>query len=166
MKSQKRKLTLTVMVIIFTLMSTFILNIAAKTYLEVARATQGMEAKLEDVEMKENTIFFTFRFNNESNLDITLVNVQFNLYSDRTFIGNYSMREKTVLSTGDTDILVTAEIDPYYVKKVIGHEFDSIQSFAAAVHEVHWFIQGAAVIELPFEGATVNVRITELWVIE
>ena len=161
----KRKLTLTIVVIILALMSTVSITITAETYLEVARATQKMEAQLINVEIKENTIFLTFRFNNESNLNINLINVQFNLYCDRTFIGNYSMRENTVLGPGNNDIVVTVEVDPYYVVKAIGYGYASIESFVNIdIREIEWFMRGGAVIELPFEEATITIKITEYWV--
>lgn len=165
MEPEKRKLTVTLVAVLLAAVSIFITNSTADNYVEVVKATQGMEAKLINLEIKGNTVFLTFRFNNESSLDIALLNVQFNLYGNGEYVGNYDMRKKTMLTTGDTDVVVEAEIYSRYVQELIGSEDETLESFLLSKSgEIQWFLYGAAVIELPFENETVNQPIREQWV--
>lgn len=157
---------LTALVFILTLVSIVTMNITATNYVEVAKATQKMEAHLVNLEIEGDTVFLTFRFNNDSSLDIVLVNVQFNIVANKKYVGNYGTRERIILGPGETDIVVRAEVHSYYLMKLIGYGFESIQSYLYGPHEIHWFVDGAAVIELPFEETTVNVEIEEQWVSE
>ena len=159
----KRKLILTFLVVILASVSMHVMNSTADTYLEVAEAEALMEAHLVDLAVAGNSITLTFRFNNESTLTLVLINVQFNMYANREFMGNYDMREKITLGKGDTDIEITIEIDSHYVENLAGSD-TTVESYLLK-KSIQWQMVGAAVIELPFgEDESYNVRIREQWV--
>jgi hypothetical protein len=165
MEPERRKLIITLVVVLLAAASISIMNSTAENYLEVVKATQGMEADLMNLEIEENTVFMTFRFNNESSLDIALINVQFNLYANTEYVGNFDMRKRTILNTGDNDVIVEAEIYPRYIQELTGSEDETLESFLLSKSgEIQWFLYGAAVIELPFGEDTINVQIRKQWV--
>ena len=165
MKRRTGKLILTLVVIIFGSASIYVINSTADTYMEVAKAESLMRAKLIDFSVEENTVILTFRFNNESSLDLVLINVQFNMYGNREYVGNYDMRERIPLKTGETDVEIRVELIPRYVEKLAGSD-TALQSYVlSGSGSIQWFLMGAAVVELPFgEFESYNVTIREQWV--
>lgn len=166
MESRTRKLILTLVVVIFGLASSFVIESTADTYMEVAKAESLMTAELVDLSVVGNTVILTFRFNNESSLDLVLINVQFNMYANREYVENYDMRERIPLETGETNVEIRIELIHRYVEKLTGSEYITLQEHLQNKSgEVHWFMMGGAVIELPFgDFESYNVRIEEQWV--
>ena len=165
MEKKKRKLILTVVVLLFACVTITFMKTSFNNYTEFLRAIRGMEGNLIDLEIEENTVVLTFRFKNDSSWELYLVNVQFNLYANREFMGNFDTRKRVLLETGETEVVVSAEVHPRYVKELTGQEDITLQSF---VHDrsggVTWGLYGGAVIELPFEEETRNIDIIEQWV--
>jgi len=166
MERRTGKLILTLVVIIFGSASIYVINSTADTYMEVAKAESLMRAKLIDFSVEENTVILTFRFNNESSLDLVLINVQFNMYGNRVYVGNYDMRERIPLKTGEKDVEIRVELIPRYVEKLVGSDDTTLQSYVlSGSGSIQWFLTGAAVVELPFgEFESYNVTIREQWV--
>jgi len=165
MEQKNRKLILTVVVLLFASVTIIFMKTTFDNYTEFLRAIHGMEGYLIDLEIEGNTVVLTFRFKNESTWELYLVNVQFNLYANREFMGNFDTRKRVLLETGETEVVVSAEVHPRYVKELTGQEDTTLQSF---VHDrsggITWVLYGGAVIELPFEEETRNIDIIEQWV--
>lgn len=163
MNPTTRKLILTVVVLLCACGSISFMRTTYNNYTEFLRAVQGMEEELINLEIEGNTVFLTFQFKNESSWELYLINVQFNLYANREYVGNFDMRKRILLQPGETDVVVTAELHPRYVEELTGDEDITLQSFVQAVG-IQWFIYGGAVIELPFEKEVRKVSIEEQWV--
>lgn len=153
-----------VVVSLFACICISFMKTTSENYTEFLTAVQGMQGNLVGLEIEGDTVFLTFRFTNESDWDLYLINVQFNLYGNGEFVGNFDMREKILLKTGETEVVVKAEVHPRYIEVVTGQEDTTIESFLVNSAGIHWFIYGAAVIELPLENETRNLDIREEWV--
>ncbi len=158
MEQRTRKMTLTAVVGLLALMCLFAMIPTSENFLEENRAYHGTNGVLINLELvDEDTVILTFRFVNESSLDLAVENIQFNLYVNREFVGNFSLRGRTLLPPGETDVEVEAKIDPHYLPK-LESQLNS--------GSIHWFIYGGAVVELPFEKETFNISFRESWVSE
>ncbi len=156
MESQKRKVILTVVVAFFASVGNSGMIPTGRNYVEVNRAFHGLEEVLVNLEIVgEDTVLLTFQFSNASSLELVLENVQFNLYANREYLGNFDRRQKTMLKPGETIIVVEAKIHPHYLPKM---------QEQLASSKVNWFLYGGSVVELPFERRTFNLEISEGWV--
>jgi LEA14-like dessication related protein len=154
MKSESRKFTMTAIAGIITVWSIFTMYSNAPFYIEITKATQGMEVTLiEFQKVDETTILLTFEFENTSSLDITLNSLIFNLYANSEFMGNFGMRERKILPPGNTTVMMVADVQERYIE-----ELPTGQS-------IQWTVNGGAVIELPMEEeVTYTIPITAGWV--
>ena len=165
MEKRRKKLVLTGVVLLFACVSISFANTTYGNYAEFLKAINGLRGSVVDLVVEEDTVVITFRFTNESTWDLYLVNVQFNLYSGETFVGNFDQRERVYLGTGETDVVVRAQIYSRYVTELTGSEDITIQSYLEdRSHEIEWSIYGGAVIELPFEEETRTIQIAQYWV--
>ncbi|KYK38657.1 MAG: hypothetical protein HXS46_17635 [Theionarchaea archaeon] len=166
MEARTRRLVVTLIMIIAALGSIFTMKLTADTYMEVAKAESLMKAKLVGLDVVGNTVILTFRLNNESVLDLDLINIQFNMYANREYVGNYDMRERTPLKTGETEVEIRIELIDRYVRTITGEDYTTLESFLqSGSGSIQWFLTGAAVVELPFgEFESYNVSVREQWV--
>ncbi len=157
MEPQSKKIILSSVVGILTVASCYTLYTTTYNYVEATKATHRLGGELKDLYIAgENTIYLTFHFNNTSSLDIVLQSIMINVYANGKFLGNFDMRERTLLRPGETDITITAQIHPVYMSNLKTEQQYSEQML--------WFVTGGAVIELPFEEMTVTITIQEYWV--
>lgn len=156
MESKTRKIILTVAVGFIASVCVYAMIPTSRNFVELNRAYHGIGGVLVDLEMVgEDTILFTFRYSNDSSLELTVENIQFNLYANRVYLGNFNRRERMTLGQGDTDIVVEAQITSHYLEKYK----EQLES-----KEIHWFLFGGTVIELPFEKEPFSIDIREEWV--
>jgi hypothetical protein len=167
MELKTRRIILTVLMLIFAATSISFMNTTAHNYGEFLKATQQMKGKLIALDVQGNAVILTLQFNNDSSWDIDLIKVQFNLYGNGTYVGNFDTWDVVPLNSGLTEVVVRAEVDPYYVKKLTGRDDITIQYYLLDSSEsIEWFMNGAAVIELPLEDETRNIEVRERWVSE
>lgn len=153
MKSQNRKFMMTAIAGLLAVWSIFIMYSNAPFYIDVSRATQGMEVTLVDFQWEGGTtILVIFEFDNISSLDITLNSLIFNIYANADFMGNFDMRERKVLPPGKTRVSMKIDIQERYID-----ELSTDQS-------ITWALRGGAIIELPVgEDTTYNIPFMEWW---
>ncbi|MBU7032328.1 MAG: hypothetical protein HXS53_07335 [Theionarchaea archaeon] len=155
MKPESRKLIMTALAGLISVWSIFLMYSNAPFYIEISKATQGMEVSLIEFQRVNDTrILLTFEFENISSLDITLNNLIFNLYANSEFMGNFGMTEmKKTLPPGITAVVVVADVQERYME-----ELPSDQT-------IQWYVHGGAVIQLPIEEeVTYNIPISTGWV--
>ncbi|MBU7042208.1 MAG: hypothetical protein HXS47_01360 [Theionarchaea archaeon] len=157
MERLKKKIIYTAAVGIITAVSFFIMYSTTENYIQATRATHQLGGELVALEFEgEDVVNVTFNFHNTSTLDIYLQKIAFNLYANGRFLGNYDMREKTLLPPGETQITITAKIHRIYM--------EGLRSEKEYTENLLWVTKGGAVIELPFKGMTISVDIIEYWV--
>jgi hypothetical protein len=159
-----KKILLTVVVLLFAGVSISFMDRTYANYTEFLRAIQGMDGTLADLDVEGNTIIFTFRFTNRSAWDLYLINVQFNLYAEEEFLGNYDMRERIYLETGETDVVMRVDVHPNYIENLTSDTDISLEAFLSNRPSMRWFLYGGAVIELPIENEVRTITIREQWV--
>jgi len=157
MERQAKKIMYTIVVGLLTAVSFFTMYSTTYGYVQATRATHELGGDLIGLEIKdEDVVSLTFNFTNTSTLDIYLQRIAFNLYANGRFLGNYDMREKTLLPPGQTTITVTAEIHPLYMEGLrVEKQFSE---------NLIWYTLGGAVIELPFKEMTITIDIKGYWV--
>lgn len=164
MEQKIKKILLTVVVLLFAGVSISFMDRTYANYTEFLRAIQGMDGTLADLDVEGNTIIFTFRFTNRSAWDLYLINVQFNLYAEEEFLGNYDMRERIYLETGETDVVMRVDVHPNYIENLTSDTDISLEAFLSNRPSMRWFLYGGAVIELPIENEVRTITIREQWV--
>lgn len=157
MEQKTKKIIYTLFVGLLTAVSFFTMYTTTDGYVQATRATHLLGGDLIDLEIiDEDTVNLTFNFNNTSTLNIYLQKIAFNLYANGRFLGNYDMREKTLLPPGNTTITITAQIHRVYME---GLRVEKQYS-----ENLIWYTDGGVVIELPFKEMTVSVDIFGYWV--
>jgi hypothetical protein len=157
MERQTKKIIYTIVVGLCAAASFFIMYSTTDDYVQASRATHHLGGDLVNLEfIDEDIIDLTFSFNNTSTLDIYVQRIAFNLFANGRFLGNYDMRDKTLLPPGETQITITAEIHPIYM--------EGLRSEKQYSENLLWVTGGGAVIELPFKGMTISVDIEGYWV--
>ena len=164
MEQKTKKILLTVVALLFAGVSISFMDSTYANYTEFLRAIQGMEGTLTDLDVEGNAITFTFQFTNKSEWDLYLVNVQFNLYAGEEFLGNYDMRERIYLETGETDVVMSVDVHPNYIENLTSDTDISLETFLSNQRGMRWFLYGGAVIELPVENEVRTITIREQWV--
>ncbi|MBU7016659.1 MAG: hypothetical protein HXS44_04075 [Theionarchaea archaeon] len=164
MEQKVKKILLTVVVLLFAGASISFMDSTYANYTEFLRAIQGMDGRLVNLHVEGNTITFTFQFTNKSAWDLHLINVQFNLYAEEEFLGNFDMRERIYLKTGETDVIMRVDVHPNYIENLTSSANVSLETFLSNRPGMRWFLYGGAVIELPIENEERTITIREQWV--
>ncbi len=156
MERETKKIILTVAVVVIAAASIYTMYTTTHNFVEVAKATHRLGGELVNLEKEDNFILLTFHFDNTSSLDIVLQKMQFNLYANGRYLGNFDMRERTILKPGEEFITIRRELHPLYV--------EDLEQELEYTEKVLWFVRGGAIIELPFEEMTITISIQEYWV--
>lgn len=157
MEQQLRKLLLTAVVVTLSAVSFSTLYSTTSNYVETTKATHRLGGNLVNLEIvSPSTLNFTFHFSNTSTITVTLQKIAFNVYANGTFLGNFDMREPTLIPPGEIDVTVKAEVHPFYLGDLTSELEES--------QKIIWFIKGGSVIELPFGQITVSLPVEEYWV--
>lgn len=130
---------------------------------EIVNIRLGIE--LVDLNVVANLVCLTFEYSNNSQLDLVLISLEFNISANEYYVGHYEITERIPLDREtDSRFYINIKLIPHYVKTLTGSDETTLESFLDGSGEIQWWFTGSAVVELVSgDGESFNVSVIEAW---